>query len=180
MSYSRPQQPNEVRTRIQAAYERYASGQDLRPKVRLGAPPEAFPRKTRRTAELLEAAWQIIDEDDEYFEDATLTLLEGAMEQIQSGRTEKSGYGVVITRVGRHAVKMAVVDIDGDQPKVTLGEFPASKFTEELNGVPMPLPDGREVCIVDGEAQGQPDAAIVRRSNASLIFKSPTVESPAA
>jgi len=177
MSYQNPSQPQEVRTRMQADYDRYMKGEDRFPRLRLDktATPELFPSKTQRLVGLLMLEWAIIHEDREVFEAQTLstiTRMQNPEKHVAAG-----DHNLVITKVGRNAVSLAELTagesiIDGKREvSASIGQYDRVEFLDVFDGHEFQISDGRTVRIEDGQIVGdEPDGLIVRSTNASGIY----------
>jgi hypothetical protein len=160
MGFTRdPHTPEDVRTVLQVMYDRYTTGADLFPRVRYLSDPEALPKKTRPLAAALLRAWDVINEDREFFE-ASLLHCVGATK----GTEHTGARRAVITRIGKNAVNLGIVD-GGEHPVVTFGQFPRQEFVEQFEGKSLTLTDGRQITLMDGRMVGDYDLSVVRRSN---------------
>jgi hypothetical protein len=159
MSYPNQQRPGEVRAYFHNVYERYAQGVDVFPKARLAADVDALPRKTQKIAGILNNAWAIIDGDRDYFEAQTRS----AVEQIEASGRE-TARGVVIAKVGINAVRFSSVALEAGQFTITHGTFSGDDKNELFRDLELPMTNGVNLHIIDGELQGEPcpDALVLR------------------
>lgn len=159
--------PREVRSFMHTTYSRYVSGQDLFPRARVEH-PDSGPRKSRDIARALFNAWEIIDEDNAYFQ----FVLTASVKKLQE--RDKPSAGRVIAKAGRNAVNFAFIKLlGGSQPgNIAYGTLDSKAIIDVLNDTPLDMTDGRRVAIIDGDLQPEPlpDGIIVRRSGRSAIF----------
>lgn len=167
-AYPNMQNPREVRAFMHNTYDRYIQGQDRFPKVRV-TDPEAVPRKSVAIARALFREWQVIDEDNAYFDDAVVT----AINTLNTG--DRPQVGKVIARTGRNAVNFAVITMPGNgQPggQVVHGRLDTASMLEILDGAALRMTDGRELRYTDGvlDTEPQPDVVAIRHSGRASIF----------
>ena len=168
MSFINPRDPREVRAAVHTGYERYAQGIDMFPRLRIAGSADLFPRKTQPIAAALIGAWDRIDEDNAYFEDASRAVVRTAVENHQRGIEYEAM--LVITQVGRNCVKLTSVSQGEQQPEASIGVFDRADFVEQFDGVEIQGTDGRSVVLRDGQMHGDFDRAVVRGSNVSGIM----------
>jgi hypothetical protein len=167
-AYPNMRNPGEVRAFMHNTYDRYVHGEDRFPKARV-TDPENVPRKSVAIARALVREWQVIDDDNAYFDDALVT----AIDRLNGG--DRPQAGKVITRAGRNAVRFAVITMPGNgQPggQVEHGIQDTATMLEILNGVPLRMSDGRELRYTDGvlDTEPQPDAVVARQSGLASLF----------
>jgi hypothetical protein len=166
--------PAIVRREIQTAYERYALGIDLFPKVvirNLESEEQLaqLPRKTRPAVKALAKAWDRIDEDESWWKETLLILGDRVGERVSAGNFDNPMCSIV--RVGRNVVRLGIVrPPEGPEeqgPVLMISEDRASKFV-----------GGGAVTIEGGKVTGDvgPALAVVRGSNASLVYGSEGLE----
>lgn len=166
--------PKYVRQVMQTSYERYIDGTDMLPRV--GFSPEAtaerFPRKTQPIAAALLRAWGIINQDRDYFDSATRSLVAKARHKnIESEEL----YGISIVRIGLNAVKMGTVTaIPRQEPHVEITEGRRDEFIEEYGGKVIELGGGKVIRLtgdmLSDHPDFSPDVCVVRASNVSAIY----------
>lgn len=181
MNLYHPTNPKEMRTSLQTMYDRYNLGLDKYPKLRLSGDPDLLPKKTQQVARDLIKAWAIIDDDIAFFE-GKICFFGNMMQERHPLFKEGDEHKVlVITRIGRNAIKYGQVERDpetGDL-RASIGDFWVNDFVETMQGETMVLTDGRVLTIQDGRTHvinGEPDVAIVRESNVALVMFSDAPE----
>lgn len=164
MQYMADANPAEVRASLQNYYDRYRLGVDRFPKARPLTGPEDFPRKTQQVARLLIGAWDIIDQDRDYFGDSLKMLFQEVAEKPAGHR------GMVITKIGLNAIMFAQITA-GEPPEVVYGDYWREEFVREMNGRDFQLADGRVLSIRDGQLVGDtPDYLVPRQGNTAAAF----------
>lgn len=168
-------EPEYVRQVMHTSYDRYVDGTDRLP--RLGFSPEAtverFPRKTQPIAVALLRAWGIINQDRDYFESATNSIVVAAKRH--NNVLDEPFSGMSIVRIGLNAVKMAIVyGIPMQEPQVEIIEGRRDEFIEEFGGKVIELSGDEGVRIAEDMLAANPDISpvgvVVRDSNVSAIY----------
>lgn len=168
--------PAETRRDIQTAYDRYMNGVDRFPKIKIfdSALVEELPRKTQPVATALVRAWERIDCDEAWWEEAVAIM--GLKTRDMLNRGAFTAPISAMTRVGRNVVRVGIISPpkeEGYPASAFFKAYTTSEFAERFDGVELNVGRDSRLRIERGKlilGDSVPDMAVVRDSNVALLF----------